>query len=62
MLDKLSRNQKDTVFLCIKGINKFRKTMLNLKEISKEQLKKRSRWKKQYNNMSNKKNRLKILK
>ena len=36
--------------------------MLNLKETSKEQLKKRNNYKKQYNNMINKKNRLKILK
>ena len=36
--------------------------MLNLKETFKEQLKKRNHYKKQYNNMINKKNRLKILK
>ncbi len=36
MLEKFNKNQKDIVFLCIKEIKKFKKIMLNLKEISKE--------------------------
>lgn len=35
MLEMLKRNQKDTVSQCIRGWNKFKKIIVNYKEIKK---------------------------